>query len=123
MGGSVHEFGLCEGVLETVRTRAAGRPVTGIRVRCGVRHAVDPESMAQAFGFVAAGTEADGAAVEVVTVPAALRCRACGAVGETSDVLAGCPRCESSDVEITGGDELVLESLSYGPELSCSAEE
>ena len=70
MGGSVHEFGLCEGVLETVRTRAAGRPVTGIRVRCGVRHAVDPESMAQAFGFVAAGTEADGAAVEVVTVPA-----------------------------------------------------
>jgi hydrogenase nickel incorporation protein HypA/HybF len=109
----VHEFGLCEGVLEAVRARAAGRPVSGIRVRCGVRHAVDPDSMAQAFGFVAAGTEADGAAVEVVTVPASLHCRACGAASETSDVLACCPRCASSDVAISGGDELVLESVSY----------
>jgi len=58
----VHEFGLCEGVLDAVLTRAAGRPVSEIRVRCGIRHAVDPETMAQAFGFVAAGTEADGAA-------------------------------------------------------------
>jgi hydrogenase nickel incorporation protein HypA/HybF len=111
----VHEFGLCEGVLEAVRTRAGGRPVSGIRVRCGVRHAVDPESMAQAFSFVAAGTEADGAAVDVVTVPATMRCRACGAASETTDLLASCPHCDGGDVDITGGDELVLESVSYRP--------
>jgi hydrogenase nickel incorporation protein HypA/HybF len=109
----VHEFGLCEGVLEAVRTRAAGRPVSGIRVRCGVRHAVDPESMAQAFSFVAAGTEADGAAVEIVTVPVTVHCRACGATSESDDVLARCPHCDGSDVDISGGDELVLESVSY----------
>jgi hydrogenase nickel incorporation protein HypA/HybF len=109
----VHEFGLCEGVLEAVQTRAAGRPVAGIRVRCGVRHAVDPETMAQAFGFVAAGTEADGAAVEVVTVPATLTCRDCGTTTETTDQLAVCPHCAGADVEITGGDELVLESVRY----------
>jgi hydrogenase nickel incorporation protein HypA/HybF len=111
----VHEFGLCEGVLEAVQTRAAGRPVAGIRVRCGVRHAVDPDTMAQAFGFVAAGTEADGAAVEVVTVPATLTCRDCGAASETTDQLAVCPRCGSANVELTGGDELVLESVRYAP--------
>lgn len=109
----MHEYGLCEGVLEAVRTRAAGRPVSGIRVRCGVRHAVDPESMAQAFGFVAAGTEAADAAVEVVTVPATVRCRSCGSASETTDVLAVCPRCQGDDVELTGGDELVLESVRY----------
>jgi hydrogenase nickel incorporation protein HypA/HybF len=111
----VHEFGLCEGVLEVVRTRAGGRLVSGIRVRCGVRHAVDPESMAQAFSFVAAGTEADGAAVDVVTVPATVHCRACGAASETTDMLARCPHCGDGDVDITGGDELVLESVSYRP--------
>jgi hydrogenase nickel incorporation protein HypA/HybF len=111
----VHEFGLCEGVLEAVRTRAAGRPVSAVRVRCGVRHAVDPETMAQAFSFVAAGTEADGAAVDVVTVPATLHCRACGAASESVDLLARCPRCDGADVEISGGDELMLESLSYQP--------
>jgi hydrogenase nickel incorporation protein HypA/HybF len=109
----MHEFGLCEGVLDAVRTRAAGRPVSGIRVRCGVRHAVDAESMTQAFGFIASGTEADGAAVEVVTVPATVHCHGCGATSETTDLLAPCPRCAGSDVDLSGGDDLVLESISY----------
>jgi hypothetical protein len=29
----MHEFGLCEGVLDAVRQRADGRRVTGVRVR------------------------------------------------------------------------------------------
>ena len=41
----MHEYGLAEGVLATVRQRAAGRKVAGIRVRFGVKHAVDEESM------------------------------------------------------------------------------
>jgi hydrogenase nickel incorporation protein HypA/HybF len=109
----MHEFGLCEGVLDAVRSRAGGRPVRGIRVRCGVRHAVDPETMAQAFTFIAAGTEAEGAEVEVVTVPVTVNCHDCGAASESTDVLAVCPRCESSDIEVSGGDELVLESVRY----------
>lgn len=109
----MHEFGLCEGVLDAVRTRAAGRRVAGIRVRCGVRHAVDHESMAQAFGFVAAGTEAEGAAVDVVTVPATVDCRDCGKTSESTEFLATCPDCHSADVKISGGDELILESIRY----------
>jgi hydrogenase nickel incorporation protein HypA/HybF len=109
----MHEFGLCEGVLEAVQKRAAGRPVAAIRVRCGVRHAVDPDSMAQAFALVAGGTEADGAAVEVVTTPATVTCRGCGAESETADSIPICPRCGGADVEVSGGDELTLESVSY----------
>jgi hydrogenase nickel incorporation protein HypA/HybF len=111
----MHEYGLCEGVLDAVRQRADGRQVAGIRVRFGVRHAVDAESLAQAFGVVAEGTEAAGAAVELVTVPATLTCRKCGLVAETTDLLAVCPACESSDVELTGGDEMTLESIRYVP--------
>lgn len=109
----MHEFGLCEGVLDAVQKRAAGRQVAGIRVRCGVRHAVDPASMAQAFEMVAVGTEADGAAVEVVTVPATVTCHSCGTVSEVSDPLPVCPRCGSADADVSGGDELTLESVSY----------
>jgi hydrogenase nickel incorporation protein HypA/HybF len=111
----MHEFGLSEGVLATVRQRASGRKVAGIRVRFGVRHHVDQESLAHAFGVVAEGTEAEGAAVELVTVPATLTCRGCGFGGETTDVLAICPRCAGDDVEISGGDEMTLESISYLP--------
>jgi hydrogenase nickel incorporation protein HypA/HybF len=69
--------------------------------------------MAQAFGLVATGTEADGAAVEVVTVPATVTCADCGIATESADQLAVCPRCGGANVEVSGGDELVLESLSY----------
>ncbi len=111
----MHEFGLSEGVLAAVRQRASGRKVAAIKVRFGVRHRVDQESLAHAFGVVAEGTEADGAAVELVTVPATLTCRGCDFTGETTDVLAVCPRCAGDDVEISGGDEMTLESISYLP--------
>jgi hydrogenase nickel incorporation protein HypA/HybF len=109
----MHEFGLAEGVLEAVRRRAGGRPVRRVRLRAGVRHGVDAESMAQAFRFVAAGTEADGAGLDLVTLPVRLTCRMCGYAGETLDVLAACPRCHGDAVDLAGGDELVLESLEY----------
>jgi hydrogenase nickel incorporation protein HypA/HybF len=111
----MHEFGLCEGVLAAVRQRAGGRKVAGVRVRFGVRHAVDSESLAQAFSVVAEGTEAAGAAVELVTVPALICCRDCGFGGETTDLLAVCPSCSGTDVELSGGDEMVLESITYAP--------
>jgi hydrogenase nickel incorporation protein HypA/HybF len=109
----MHEFGLCEGVLDTVRQRAGGRRVTAVRVRFGVRHAVDEESLAQAFAMMAEGTEAAGAAVELVTVPAAIVCPDCGFSGETTDLLATCPRCASPNAQVSGGDEMVLESITY----------
>ena len=111
----MHEFGLCEGVLAAVRQRAGGRQVAGIRVRFGVRHAVDSESLAQAFSMVAEGTEAAGATVELVTVPATITCADCGFSGETTDLLATCPRCAGADVQISGGDEMILESIRYVP--------
>lgn len=109
----MHELGLAEGVLETVRRRAGGRAVIRVRVRAGVRHGVDERSMAQAFRFVAEGTEADGAALDLVTVPVRLVCRGCGHTADTYDVLAICPNCASDSVDLTGGDELILESLEY----------
>ena len=67
--------------------------------------------MAQAFSFVAEGTEAAGATVELVTVPATITCHDCGLAAETSDVLAVCPRCAEENVEITGGEEMTLVSI------------
>jgi hydrogenase nickel incorporation protein HypA/HybF len=109
----MHEFGLCEGVLAAVRQRAAGRPVAWVRVRAGVRHGVDAESMAQALQVLAEGSEAAGASLDLVTVPARLRCRTCGHTGQVHDLLALCPQCQGDDVEISGGDELTLESIGY----------
>ena len=116
----MHEYGVCEGVLDAVRARARGRKVAAIRVRFGVWHAVDAESLSDAFESVAAGTEAADAAIELVTVPAQIACRGCGSSGDSTDLLAVCPRCASTDVELTGGDEMTLESVTYVPEPATS---
>jgi hydrogenase nickel incorporation protein HypA/HybF len=63
--------------------------------------------------MIAEGTEAAGAAVELVTVPATIDCPDCGYSGETTDLLATCPRCASNNAQISGGDEMVLESITY----------
>lgn len=107
----MHEVSLCEGIVAAVRQRAAGRPVARVRIRAGVMLRVGTPSMQQAFALLTAGTEAERAVVELLQVPAQLTCHGCGQQGETSVPLAVCPVCGGSDVQVAGGDELVLESI------------
>ena len=107
----MHELGLCEGILEAVERRAAGRRVTRVRIRAGAQHRVVPAALDQAFALVAAGTVADGAAVDLVVVPMAVRCLDCGHQGEATDAQAACPACGGLELETSGGDELILESI------------
>jgi hydrogenase nickel incorporation protein HypA/HybF len=107
----VHELGLCEGVLEAVERRAAGRRVTRVRVRVGARHRVVPSAFDQSFALVAQGTVADGATVDLVVVPVTVRCLDCGNEAEATDALPACPACGGLDLESEGGEELILESI------------
>jgi hydrogenase nickel incorporation protein HypA/HybF len=107
----VHELGLCEGILEAVERRAAGRRVTRVRLRVGTLHRVVEPALDQAFSLVADGTVAEGAAVELVVVPVRAACGACGQVSETDQVPAACAACGATTLEVSGGDELVLESI------------
>lgn len=65
----MHEFGYCEAILDAVERRAAGRQVARVRVRIGELHAVAEPALAQSFELAAAGSVADGAAIDLVTVP------------------------------------------------------
>jgi hydrogenase nickel incorporation protein HypA/HybF len=107
----VHELGLCGGILEAVERRAAGRRVTRVRVRVGAQHRVVPAAFDQSFALVAQGTVADGAAVDLVVVPVAVRCLDCGHEAEATDPLAACPACGGLDLAAEGGDELILEAI------------
>lgn len=109
----MHELSYGEGVLQAVEQRAAGRAVARVGVRVGCLHRVVPAAFEQSFQLVAAGGVADGATTEVVVVPTQVSCRACGDTGESTDGAMACPRCGSFEVEVTGGDELVLEWIEY----------
>ena len=107
----MHEYGLCEGIVDAVLKRAAGRPVTRVKVRIGALHRVAEPALDQAFELLTAGTVAEHAAVDMVVVPVRATCGLCGWTGESDDVYAVCPACAGTEVAVEGGDELVLESI------------
>ena len=111
----MHEFGLCEGVVEAIQRRAAGRRVARARVRLGALHRVVRAAFEQAFALAAAGTEAESASVELMVIPVRANCLTCNARLESDDAIAVCPKCGGLDLDLTGGEEIILESIEYAP--------
>jgi hydrogenase nickel incorporation protein HypA/HybF len=109
----MHELSYCEGVLEAVERRAAGRPVAAIGVRIGAVHRVVPEVFQQSFEIAAMQGPAANAVTNVVVVPVRGHCHDCRHDFDSADPAPACPSCGSLDVAIEGGDEVVLEWLEY----------
>ena len=109
----MHELGLCEAIVGAVERRAGEREVTHVRVRVGRLHHVHPEAFEQSFLMAAAGTVASEARAELVLLPVRARCRSCDGEVETDEMPLACPACGGVDMALTGGDELVLESIEY----------
>lgn len=109
----MHELGLCTAIVDAVEQRAGERPVARVRVHVGRLHHVHPEAFDQSFAIAAMGTVADGAAAELVLLPVRARCQSCTHAWSTDELPSTCPTCGMVDVELVGGDELLLESIEY----------
>ena len=111
----MHELGLCAAIVDKVSERAGPRPVARLRIHVGRLLHVHPEAFDQSFAIAAMGTVADGAVPELVMLPVKARCTAssCGAEWECDELPLACPTCGAVDVDVVGGDELLLESIEY----------
>jgi hydrogenase nickel incorporation protein HypA/HybF len=109
----VHELGLCTSIVDAIERRAGDRPVVHVRVRVGKLHHVHPEAFDQSFAVAAQGTVAEDAAAELVLLPVRAHCTGCDATWECDDIPVACAACGSVQVELVGGDELMLESIEY----------
>lgn len=96
--------------IETAKTQGAAR-VLGLRLRVGTMSGVVPEAMTFAFDMVCLGTIAEGARLEIESVPAACWCGKCQAEFECADYVNECPRCHSLSGELRRGRELDLASV------------
>ncbi|MFF0245616.1 hydrogenase maturation nickel metallochaperone HypA/HybF [Streptosporangium sandarakinum] len=107
----MHEFGIAEAILSAVEKRARGRRVERARVQAGAMLRVTEPMINQAFAMIAGGSAAEGAHVDLVVVPVQLICRSCGQTAASLDPYATCPECGGVDLDMEGGDDLVLESI------------
>jgi hydrogenase nickel incorporation protein HypA/HybF len=111
----MHELGLCTAIVDKVEERAGERQVARLRVHVGRLLHVHPEAFDQSFQIAAMGTVADGATAELVLLPVKARCTdaGCAATWDCEEIPLACPTCGGINVDVVGGDELLLESIEY----------
>jgi hydrogenase nickel incorporation protein HypA/HybF len=71
---------------------------------------VVPDAVRFCFDVVAVGSPVEGARLEIEEPPGEARCRGCAERFEVDGLIVLCP-CGCADVEVLGGDELLIRSV------------
>jgi hydrogenase nickel incorporation protein HypA/HybF len=116
----MHELAIAQAIVDIAVASARGRRIVQVDVRAGHLRQVVPAALAFSFELVAAGTVAEGAELVLEEVPPSGRCRGCGAQGALEALPLRCPACGGLDVEVTGGEELLVDAIEIEEEPAMS---
>jgi hydrogenase nickel incorporation protein HypA/HybF len=110
----MHELAITQSMLDIVLDRAkasSARKVGAINLVIGELSGFVEGSVRFYFDFLAKNTIAEGAALNFKLVSPRARCRSCDKLFELRELDWSCPQCGGSDIEITAGKELSIESI------------
>lgn len=110
----MHEMSLAEGILGIVENAARDQGFTKvkeIRLEIGALSGVEIEALKFSLDVVLNHSVAEGAAVELETVPGTGWCMACGETVPIAALYDACPKCGSYQVQATGGTEMRVKDL------------
>lgn len=117
----MHELSVCQALLDQVEAIARDRnacAVTEINVQIGPLSGVEPILLQQAFRIASAGTLAEGARLNLSTMPVRVHCRSCGVETAALPARLVCAECGDWRTTLVSGDDLLLTTI----ELSAPAE-
>lgn len=110
----MHEVGLMESVLQLACDRAQQNGATKIHrigLQVGTVSGVVPEALRFAFDACTQGTLAEGATLDIESLPALCHCPQCHIEFEPTDWVYVCPQCDRPSSDIRQGHELLLTTL------------
>jgi hydrogenase nickel incorporation protein HypA/HybF len=110
----VHELSLCRAIVRVASQAADGRPVYRVRVRVGALRQVVPDTLVYCWDLLTKDTELSGSVLDVEAVPAQVNCTACGRTHTLHELALRCDACDSTDVMVIGGEELLVTTLDLG---------
>lgn len=110
----MHEYSIVQALLEQCEQYAAANDaekITKVVTKIGRLSGVEPHLLEIAFNTFKEKTVCDGAEFVMHLQPVVIRCRSCGAETALEELHYRCPLCESTDVAVTEGEEMLLMSL------------
>lgn len=111
----MHELPIVENIIGVVcdKLKEVGSEsrVTSVRLKVGKMSTAVPDCLEFYFELMKKETPLESASLEIEEVPVAAVCRHCGEEFEVSEPAFLCPTCESCDIEIIRGRELLVESM------------
>ena len=110
----MHEMSLAEGVLQLIEDAARRdrfSKVSTVWLEIGQLSGVEPEALAFCFDAVTRNTAAEGARLEIITLPGQGWCEACALTVPMAEVFDACPSCGGYSLQVTGGTEMRVKEL------------
>jgi hydrogenase nickel incorporation protein HypA/HybF len=110
----MHEMGIANSVLESVRIEARrfpGRHICKVGLRIGELAGVDPEAVRFCFEALVRDTDLEPLALDVDYRSRRHECQTCGRSFVAALEDLSCPHCGGLDSRFVGGDELELAYL------------
>ena len=107
----MHELSIAQSILDTIEQHAAvenAGKVLSIRLRIGELTAIIPDALTFSFEVLAKGTRAEGAHIEIESIPWCARCHACQHQFHVEDGMVRCPACSELGGETVSGRELQI---------------
>lgn len=110
----MHELSIVSNIFTIVENIARENQlsrVTKISLVVGRMRQVVPVAMDMAFRAVTKDTIAEDAELEIKYLPIVMRCRSCGSSSQVNDCCFICPQCESVQLDIIQGQELLISHI------------
>ena len=113
----MHEMSIVTNVVRAVvahADRGGARRVVKVTLVVGELHDIVDDLMERCFRYLARGTIAEGASLELVKVPFKALCQECGlayAANLRDKATLVCPECGSTDFRIHNGNEFIIRDI------------
>ncbi|RKZ33688.1 hypothetical protein DRQ33_03730 [bacterium] len=110
----MHEYAIAKGIVNVVLSTMEGRDsrVTKVWVKAGVARAIVPEALDFSFDVIKKKhNNMRDSELKLTIVPIQGICNRCGEKFTIEEVIGICPKCNSSNINFSTGNELFVEKI------------
>ena len=110
----MHEMSIAQSILKIAITEAqrnGAAKLKIVRIRAGELRGIVPDQLSFFFEFITKDTPAEGAKLEVETIPIRGKCKSCDHIFMVENYEFICKECQSKDIDVLEGMELAVKEI------------